>query len=80
MKNRKPLVVVPTSYSHLTEKELNKLFKANIVIYANHLLRSAYRPMQKTAEAILKDKKADRASEEYCMPIKEIITLIPEDY
>ena len=78
--NRKPLIVVPTAYSHLTEEKLNKLLGANIVIYANHLLRSAYLPMKKTAESILKNSKADKASKKYCMSIKEIITLIPEDY
>ena len=78
--NKKPLIVVPTAYAHLTEKELNKKFGANIVIYANHLLRSAYPSMQLAAESILKHSKAEEASEKYCMSIKEIITLIPEDY
>ena len=78
--NKKPLIVVPTAYAHLTEKELNKKFGANVVIYANHLLRSAYPSMQLAAESILKHSKAEEASEKYCMSIKEIITLIPEDY
>ena len=74
-----PLVVVPSTFSHMTEKELKKL-GVNIVIYGNHLLRSAYPSMVKTAESILKNGRSLEASEKYCMPIKEIITLIPEEY
>ena len=70
-----PLVVVPSAYSHMTEKELNKI-GANVVIYANHLLRSAYPAMKKVAESILENGRAKEA-EEYCMSIKEILNLIP---
>lgn len=73
-----PLIVVPSTYSHITEKELEEL-GVNIVIYANHLIRSAYPSMLKTAKSILKNNRAKEASEEFCMPIKEIINLIPED-
>jgi phosphoenolpyruvate phosphomutase / 2-hydroxyethylphosphonate cytidylyltransferase len=76
--NKVPLVAVPTTYSHLKEDELIKL-GVNIVIYANHLLRSAYPAMVKTAESILTHKRSLEASQEYCMPVKEIIALIPED-
>ena len=70
-----PLVVVPSTYSHMTEKELSFL-GAKIVIYANHLLRSAYPAMRRVAEIILKNERAKEA-EEHCMPIKEILDLIP---
>lgn len=70
-----PLVAVPSAYSHMTETELAQA-GVNIVIYANHLLRSAYPAMKKTAETILKHERAYEA-EEFCMPIKEILTLIP---
>ncbi len=76
-KNKAPLVVVPSSYSHITENELTNL-GVNVVIYANHLLRSAYPSMVKTAESILMNGRAKEASDEYCMSIKDIITLIPE--
>lgn len=71
-----PLVAVPTSYNHFTEEELGKI-GFQIVIYANHLLRSAYPAMKRTAEDIL---QAGRSLEVdgRCMPIKEILTLIPE--
>jgi phosphoenolpyruvate phosphomutase / 2-hydroxyethylphosphonate cytidylyltransferase len=76
--NKVPLVVVPTTYSHMKEDELMKL-GVNIVIYANHLLRSAYPAMVKTARSILTYKRSFEASQEYCMPVKDIISLIPED-
>jgi phosphoenolpyruvate phosphomutase len=52
----------------------------NIVIYGNHLIRSAYPYMVKTAKSVLRNKRCKEASDKYCMPIKEILTLIPEDY
>ncbi|TFB10927.1 phosphoenolpyruvate mutase [Candidatus Marinimicrobia bacterium MT.SAG.4] len=70
-----PLVVVPSTYSHITESELSKM-GVGIVIYANHLLRSAYPTMLNTAESILKNERALEADEQ-CMPIKDIINLIP---
>jgi len=70
-----PLVVVPTSYNTVTESELIEK-GANIVIYANQLIRSAYPAMIKTAKTILEHERALEA-DEYCMPIKEILTLIP---
>ena len=78
--NRKPLILVPTAYSQYTELELNKKFGANLIIYANQLLRSAYPSMAKVAESILKHSRSEEASKKYCMSIKDIITLIPEDY
>ena len=71
-----PLIVVPSSYNSVTEDILIKK-GANIVIYANHLLRSAYPAMVKTAESILKNKRSKEASDDYCMSIKEILNLIP---
>jgi phosphoenolpyruvate mutase len=71
-----PLVVVPSSYNSVTEDILIEK-GANIVIYANHLLRSAYPAMVKTAESILKNKRSKEASDDYCMSIKEILNLIP---
>lgn len=70
-----PLVVVPSTYSHITESELSKI-GVKIVIYANHLLRSAYPTMMNTAESILRNERALEADEN-CMPIKDIINLIP---
>ncbi len=70
-----PVIVVPTSYNSITEDELAKA-GANVIIHANHMLRSAYPAMQKTAESILEHHRSLEA-DEYCMPIKEILHLIP---
>lgn len=70
-----PIVVVPTTYNHVYEKELAE-WGANIVIYANHMLRAAYPAMKKAAETILVNERAKEASP-LCMPIKEILELIP---
>ena len=71
-----PIVAVPTTYSQFTEAELAE-WGINIVIYANHMLRSAYPAMVKCAESILTHSRCKEASEQYCMPIKEILNLIP---
>ena len=53
----KPMICVPSSYSQVKEKELIKNgFK--IVIYANHLMRSSYPSMLKTATNILKSRRS----------------------
>ena len=72
-----PLVVVPSTYNKITEKELQNI-GVNIVIYANHLLRSSYPAMIDTAEKILKNKRSYEASKN-CLPIKEILELIPNE-
>jgi phosphoenolpyruvate phosphomutase / 2-hydroxyethylphosphonate cytidylyltransferase len=77
--NRVPLIVVPSTFAHFTEVELQSL-GINVVIYANQLIRSAYPAMIKTAKSILKNSRGKEASDEFCMPIKDILTLIPEDY
>jgi len=72
-----PLIVVPSTYSHINEEELMKM-GVNVVIYANHLLRSAYPAMVETAKSILKNSRSFEASKDNCMSIKDIISLIPE--
>lgn len=69
-----PLVVVPTTYCSITERELGN-YGVNIIIYANHLIRSAFPAMNHVAHTILENGRALEASES-CMPIKEILTLI----
>ena len=68
-------IVVPTTYSKFKERDLSN-FGANIIIYANHLLRSAYPAMLKTAQKILEDERSYEASNEYCISMKEILELI----
>lgn len=73
-----PIIVVPTSFNQVTEAEF-KQRGVNVVIYANQLTRSGFPAMQKTAEIILANHRAKEA-DEVCMPIKDILTLIPEEY
>ena len=70
-----PIVVVPSSFNAVYEQELIN-HNVRIVIYANHLIRSAFPAMQRTAQSILEHGRCKEASE-HCMSIKEIITLIP---
>ena len=72
-----PLVVVPTSFNHVYEEEFAKR-GVNIVIYANHLIRSAYPAMMNTAKLILENERCKEA-EDQCLSIKEILTLIPDE-
>ena len=72
---RVPLVVVPSTYNTVTEAELADA-GVNVVIYANHLLRSAYPAMVRTAQSILQHGRAKEAEGEL-MSIKEILELIP---
>ena len=71
-----PIVAVPTTYNQFTEEELAE-WGINVVIYANHMLRAAYPAMVKCAETILKTSRSLEAAEQYCMPIKQILNLIP---
>ena len=75
-KTRVPLVVVPSSYNKVYEEELVNE-GAKIVIYANHMLRSAYPAMLNVAESILKHGRSHEC-EKQCMSIKKILNLIPD--
>ena len=72
-----PLVVVPTSFNQVYEEEFAKK-GVNIVIYANHLIRSAYPSMMETATTILENERCKEVDDN-CLPIKEILTLIPDE-
>jgi phosphoenolpyruvate phosphomutase len=73
-----PIVLVPTSFNSITEEEW-KEYGANIVIYANQLMRASVPAMQECALKILESHRAQEV-DEMCMPFKEIIRLIPADY
>lgn len=74
LKNRVPLVAVPTIYNKIYE---NQLYESgiNIIIYANHLIRSAYLAMVNTANTIL-DKGRSLECDKMCTSINEILNLI----
>jgi len=67
---RKPLVSIPTTYNTITEDELAKK-GFNIIIYANHLLRTSYKAMEEICKIILSNKRSLEA-DPYCAPVKEI--------
>ena len=73
--NRKTLVAVPSSYNTVTEDELTTR-GVNVVIYANHLLRSAYPAMVNTAKSILTHQRSAECDAQL-LPIKDILELIP---
>ena len=53
LKNRMPLIVVPSTFDKTYEKDLEKN-GINIVIYANQLIRSAIPSMQRPQKIFLK--------------------------
>lgn len=70
-----PLVVVPSTFNQIYEDQLAEA-GVNVVIYANHMLRSAYPAMIEVAKSILEHGRSFEANDK-CMPIKEILNLIP---
>lgn len=69
------LVVVPTTFNSVTESVWAEN-DVNIVIYANQFIRAAFPAMKEIAETILKNHRAQEA-DQLCMPVNEIIRLIP---
>ena len=61
----------------MTEEEWKER-GANIIIYANQLMRAEVPAMQKAAEMILRNHRAEEC-DAMLMPFKEIIRLIPEE-
>jgi phosphoenolpyruvate mutase len=75
IENKVPLVAVPTTYNSIHFEELSAA-GFNIVVYANHLLRSAYPSMMSTARSILENKRSLEA-EPKLEPVSGLLTLIP---
>jgi phosphoenolpyruvate phosphomutase len=74
-RGRASLVAVPSTYPHVSESELSEA-GATVVVYANHLLRSAYPAMVETAISILAHGRASEAEQD-CLPISAALELIP---
>lgn len=73
-----PIVLVPTAFNSVTEEEW-KAYGANIIIYANQLMRAEVPAMLKAAETILRHHRAQEC-DAMLMPFQDIIRLIPEEY
>lgn len=72
-----PIVLVPTSFNSVTEEEWKER-GANIIIYANQLMRAEVPAMQKAATIILENHRAEEC-DAMLMPFKEIISMIPAE-
>lgn len=72
-----PIVLVPTSFNSVKEEEWKER-GANIIIYANQLMRAEVPAMQKAAETILENHRAEEC-DAMLMPFKDIIRLIPTE-
>ncbi|MCH9299063.1 phosphoenolpyruvate mutase (plasmid) [Pantoea allii] len=70
-----PLICVPTTYSATSNRELSEA-GFNVIIYANHMLRAAYKAMENVSKEILRYGRTAEV-ENSCMSVKEIISLIP---
>ena len=70
------LVVVPTKYNTVYDSEL-KAHGANVVIYANHMLRASLPAMKDVCSSILKYGRSKEA-DEMCLPVDELLELIPD--
>jgi phosphoenolpyruvate phosphomutase len=68
---RAPLVAVPTTYNAVAEETLAQA-GINVIIYANHLLRSSHNAMKRAANSILQHGRAAEC-EEICTPVSEIL-------
>ena len=71
---KKPMVCVPTTYNTLTEDEL-RAAGFSIVIYANHLLRSANKAMEETARTILLNQRSFEV-DPICSSVREIFQTV----
>ena len=72
-----PIVLVPTSFNSVKEEEWKER-GANVIIYANQLMRAQVPAIQKAAEMILENHRAEEC-DSMLMPFKDIIRLIPAE-
>ena len=72
-----PIVLVPTSFNSVTEEEWKER-GANVIIYANQLMRATVPAIQEAARTILEHHRAEEC-DNMLMPFNEIIRLIPTE-
>jgi 2-methylisocitrate lyase-like PEP mutase family enzyme len=70
----KPLVCIPTAYHHITGAQLQEAGAA-LVIHGNHMVRAAFRGMQRAARSILEHDRSLEA-DEYCAPVSELFDAV----
>ena len=74
---RKPLVLIPTAYNHLTGADLHAR-GASMVIHANHMVRAAFEAMQQTAKMLL-DHDRSLEADAVCAPVTELFDAVGVD-
>lgn len=76
--DRRPILVcVPTTYNLITDVDLAE-HGFNVIIHANHLLRSAYKAMLQTAEIILSSDRGFEA-DPLCAPVPAVFAQVGFD-
>ena len=72
---RRPLMVsVPTNYNSITDTELADA-GFNMVIHANHLMRSALGSMRTISESILSNDRSFEA-DDICSPVRDLFNIV----
>lgn len=69
-----PLISVPSTYNKITVEELQAA-GFSMVIYANHMLRSAYPAMERTVRSILEHGRSSEI-EDQIMPVEQLLNLV----
>lgn len=72
-----PIAVNPAFCHYVRENEY-KDKDINVVVYANQLTRTGFPAMQRAAQMILKNHRAEEC-DEICMSIQDILTMIPKE-
>lgn len=75
--DRAPVVIVPTKY-YATPTEVFRQYGFSIVIWANHLLRSALSAMQNTARTLYREQNL-LSIEDKIAPVSEVFRLQGQD-
>jgi 2-methylisocitrate lyase-like PEP mutase family enzyme len=74
---RKPLVLIPTAYNHVTGAELHAR-GASMVIHGNHMVRAAFEAMKQTAKILL-DHDRSLEADAICAPVTELFDAVGVD-
>lgn len=74
---RKPLILIPTAYNHVTGAQLHARGAA-MIIHANHMVRAAFEAMKHTASLLL-DHDRSLEADALCAPVAELLDAVGVD-
>jgi 2-methylisocitrate lyase-like PEP mutase family enzyme len=74
---RKPLVLIPTAYNHVTGAELHAR-GASMIIHGNHMVRAAFEAMKQAAKILL-DHDRSLEADAVCAPVTELFDAVGVD-